>query len=290
MVQTVAIVIANWHGRLSAGAPPAQNGGIMWATTFSVIRNNAVIVVGFLVFDTLIDIFSREAASYLWLWTLVSIWLFAYYIHRAVLFEERFDLAGLIRPTFLRQFGKFFWRSICLSLLLGLIAIIVSIPIFVAIGGVRIRENPTAVIAMVALFLVVVPVVYAWLGTWLPATVYGQASSFAEARSRGKTTFLPVLLDLVIPTAIGPIASILQGAGILAQYLPVQMQFHGTGDDYFPIFLVIVGHGLQLIVTAMYAVALSRAYQNSLGKTAWRIQVEILPDSGLDSRTQGLTD
>jgi hypothetical protein len=249
------------------GVPSAQNGGIMWATTFSVIRNNAVIVVGFLAFDTLIDIFSREAASYLELLTLVSTWLFTYYIHRAVLFEVRFDVAGLIRPTFLRQLGQFFWRSICLSFLLGLIAIIVSIPIFVASGGTHIRENPTAVIAIVALFLVVVPVVYAWLGTWLPATVYGQASSFAEARSRGKTTFLPVLRDLLIPTAIGPFASILQGTGILALYLPVQMQFHGTGDDYLPIILIIAGHGLQLIVTALYAVALSRAYQNSLGKT-----------------------
>jgi hypothetical protein len=237
----------------------------MWATTFSIIRSNAFAVIGFLIFDTLIDIFSREAASYLGLWTLVSTWLFTYYMNRAVLFEERFDLAGLIRTTFLRQFGKFFWRSICLSLLLGLIAMIVSIPIFVANGGFHIRENPTAAIAMVALFLVVVPVLYARLGTWLPATVYGQDDSFAQARSRGETTFLPVLRDLLIPTAIGPIASILQGTGSLAQYLPAPMQFHGTSDDYLPIILIIVGHGLQLVVTALYAVALSRAYQKANG-------------------------
>ena len=86
--------------------------------------------------------------------------------------------------------------------------------------------------------------------TWLPATVYGQASSFVEALSRGKTTFLPVLRDLLIPTAIGLIASVLQGTGILAQHLPAQMQLHGAGDDYLPVILIIAGHGLQLIMTA----------------------------------------
>ena len=131
-----------------------------------------------------------------------------------------------------------------------------------------------------ALLLVAVLVLYAWLGTWLPATVYGQASSLGEARLRGKKTFLPVLLDLLIPTAVGPMVSILQGVGMLAQYLPAPMRFHGTGDDYLPIALIILGHALQLIVTALYAVALSRAYQGWLGETACLGIRETLPESG----------
>jgi hypothetical protein len=136
----------------------------MWATTFSIIRGNALAVVGFLAFDTLIDIFSRGAASYMDLLTIVSTALFTYYIYRAVLFGERFNLARLGRTAFRQQFAKFFWRSICLLLLLALITMIVSVSIFVVNGGPHIRENPTAFIAMVALFIVVVPVMYAWLG------------------------------------------------------------------------------------------------------------------------------
>jgi len=231
----------------------------MYATTFSIIRNNFLAFAVLIVFDTLIDLVSRSAHLHLSMLRLFLLLLLTYYAHRAVLFGERFDFASLVKMTFLRQFGKFVWRSICLCILIALIVMILLIPIFMANGSVNIRDNPTAMTAEFGLSLVTILVLWAWLGTWLPATVYGQRSSFEEARSRGKTTFLPVLLDLLVPTAISPLLIFLRGAGIFRPLPPAPLQFLGVADYVF-LVVIVLSHALELIVTVLYAVALSRVY------------------------------
>ncbi len=241
----------------------------MLPKTFAIIRGNLPAFLGFLAFDMLIDLSSRLLTPHLLLITFISTTLLSYFVYRAVLFEERFKFTGFD----LRHFGKFLWRSIRLSLLFGLILVISSLPVFIAFGARHVRDNPTASIAESLVVLLTLPTLFAWLGTCLPATVSGQGGSFAEASKRGKTTFLPLLVDLIVPTAIGPLSSFLQGAGFFARYLPAPLKFQAVLGAPLPLAAIMLGDGLQLLVTVLYAVAISRAYlqterQRSLAEPA----------------------
>ena len=77
---------------------------------------------------------------------------------------------------------------------------------------------------------------------------------------RSKATFLPLFIDLIVPTAIAPVSSFLVGAGLFARYLPAPLQFQGITTAYLPLAAIVLSQALQLLVTALYAVALSRAY------------------------------
>jgi hypothetical protein len=225
----------------------------------SIIRSNLVACLGFLAFDVLIDLYSRVLGSHLYVVATGSEILFSYFIYRAVLFGESFDFAGLLRASFLSQFGRFVWRLICLAVLLVLIGMIVVLPALV-IGGHTQFRAPLAALSMVTLMFTVLPALLAWLGTWLPATVFGQATSLREASLRGRANFLAVFACLLIPTAIDSCASFLRGVGVLGRYLPVPMQFHYGVTGYLPLVVVVLSCVLKLSADVLFAVALSRAY------------------------------
>jgi hypothetical protein len=234
----------------------------MIATTFLVLRQNFLIYLFLLVLYLVMHWLIRYGYLSQWIQLLEFIpnMLLAFLVHRSILFHEPFAVRALSKGSALLKAMEFGTKAIGLSLLtFAAMALAASIIFFAAI--------PLGTLAVFLLLFIYAafPVFLAFLGTWLPASVYGQATSFGEAARRGKATFYPLVFKLMVPTSLNLVVSSLveEKLHFLHRIIAVLVDY-GLYDPLDSAAAAIQYTALMISIT-MVAAALSLTYAKAEG-------------------------
>jgi len=241
----------------------------MLATTLSILRQNPAIYLLLLVVYLTVHWLVEQGYIPEWSWYLTVILnlLLAFLVHRAVLFKQRFAVIDLAKRSVLLKAGEFASKSIGISILsLGMIFL--SMFAAFAISGFALPGN-IVLIVWFFIALATLPVPLAFVGTWLPASVYGQASSFGEAIRRGRSTFFPLLGKLLASFALNfAITGLVSFAFVFYTRRTVPTMSGSGLFDLIGSTAIAIENIAQLMLISMGAVALSLTYVKAEGLNA----------------------
>jgi hypothetical protein len=151
-------------------------------------------------------------------------------------------------PRFQRLFYilKFYWLGF-----LGAVPAVLIIATM-AISGWHTREHVTAVIVVLCiLFLISSCAVYALMGTWLPAAIFGEETGFADALKRGVENFGIVFFKLMGVMFLATAATVVL---LLCIVLFTRVSAYNLGTTGLEVLFVI---SFAVTATQSYFVALT---------------------------------
>lgn len=237
----------------------------MLATTFSLLRRNPIIYLLLIAICLTLHWLIEQGHIPEWTGYLLAIpnLLLGFFVHRAVLFKEQFLLVELAKKSTLLKAVEFAGKSVGISLLSFGMIFLGVFAAYVASGFAAPDGIALAIWTFVT--LAAFPVLFAFVGTWLPASIYGQASSFGEAIRRGRSTFLSLLAKLLVPFALNAVAPYLVTIEFLYNLGTVPTI---SGSDLFDTIgfaAIAFQYAVRLISITMAAVALSLTYIRAEG-------------------------
>ncbi len=183
----------------------------MISETFAIIRKNFLfyvvtvsLIIAAIILDDHFSHTSSQTTGFIWIllsrWTQVS-----------MLYNRRFKDQGRQYYSLSKDLG-FFGKNILIILL----ATVSAIATAVYFGSNQGNFTGLVLIYGILFSLIVSSVLYALIGTWLPAGLYGSATRFGDALRRGSRTFAKtfarIFIAMAIPAAISFIVTALMFA------------------------------------------------------------------------------
>lgn len=233
----------------------------MLSKTFSVIFRNWIFYAWLIVCGLAASIFDEYMQKNTLNNTMLIVWiLLALYVHVAVLYQT--DFGGILKkqPMVQKKFFPFTWRFLVLG---GIALATAFVGTLLLLGGFKSLGGGHAQALFLLIYLLIFAIIYisilALVGTWLPAAVFGEKTTFRDAIARGWPVFFPTFWHLLFATMAFEFVSLAVVFGGVA-LLPSGILLR-DGTPNIPMMLVVsLSLLLQAVAITYVAVVLSSVY------------------------------